>query len=92
MHPSPPTEPAHPPPPTQASIPAFLCARPCVGQVLQPGDVAVDATCGNGHDSLFMAQAIGPTGELHAVDLQVRTFACAGNSHRQCVACNNSSQ
>lgn len=44
----------------------------CVGmQVLQPGDVAVDATCGNGHDSLFMAQCIGPTGQLHAVDLQV---------------------
>lgn len=44
-------------------------------QVLQPGDVAVDATCGNGHDSLFMAQCIGSTGHLHAVDLQVRPSA-----------------
>lgn len=27
------------------------------GQLLQPGDLALDATCGNGHDTLFLAQA-----------------------------------
>lgn len=26
------------------------------GQVLRPGGVAVDATCGNGHDSLVLAK------------------------------------
>jgi ubiquinone/menaquinone biosynthesis C-methylase UbiE len=41
-------------------------------QVLRPGDVAVDATCGNGHDTLFMAQCVGPSGCVHAVDVQVR--------------------
>jgi hypothetical protein len=45
-------------------------------QVLRPGDTAVDATCGNGHDSLFMAQCIGPSGRLHAVDLQASGDMC----------------
>ncbi|MDX8430554.1 MAG: class I SAM-dependent methyltransferase [Candidatus Algichlamydia australiensis] len=39
-------------------------------KVLQPGDIAIDATCGNGNDSLFLAQLIAPTGQLHCIDLQ----------------------
>ncbi|GIL98242.1 hypothetical protein Vretimale_3650 [Volvox reticuliferus] len=39
-------------------------------QVLQPGDTAVDATCGNGHDTLFLAQAIGPNGHVYGFDIQ----------------------
>jgi predicted methyltransferase len=42
---------------------------------LQAGDVAVDATAGNGHDTLFLAEAVGPTGRVHAVDVQVRPCA-----------------
>ncbi|KAF6258318.1 putative rRNA methylase-domain-containing protein [Scenedesmus sp. NREL 46B-D3] len=44
-------------------------------QVLQPGDVAVDATCGNGHDTLFMAQRVGPCGAVYAIDLQESAVA-----------------
>ena len=32
----------------------------------------MDATCGNGHDSKWLAQAVGPTGMLYAFDIQVR--------------------
>ncbi|GFR43699.1 hypothetical protein Agub_g4809, partial [Astrephomene gubernaculifera] len=39
-------------------------------QVLRPGDIAVDATCGNGHDTLFLAQAVGPTGHVYGYDIQ----------------------
>eukprot|EP00890_Picochlorum_soloecismus_P004779 jgi/Picsp_1/5301/NSC_02662-R1_rrna methylase len=39
-------------------------------QVLQPGDVACDATCGNGHDSVFLANQIGPKGKLILIDIQ----------------------
>lgn len=47
--------------------------RPAVcAQVLRPGDVAVDATAGNGHDTLFLAQAVGPSGTVYAIDVQVR--------------------
>lgn len=45
-------------------------AQAAWAQVLRPGDTAVDATCGNGHDTLFLAQAVGPTGAVHAVDIQ----------------------
>ena len=39
-------------------------------QVVQPGDLVVDATCGNGHDTLALAQLVGPRGTVHAFDLQ----------------------
>ena len=35
-------------------------------EVLQPGDLAVDATMGNGHDTLFLAQLVGRTGHVYA--------------------------
>ncbi len=38
--------------------------------VLAPGATALDATCGNGHDTLFLARAVAPGGTVHAFDLQ----------------------
>ena len=37
---------------------------------LKPGDTAFDGTAGNGHDTLFLAQCVGPTGRVHAWDIQ----------------------
>lgn len=37
---------------------------------LGPGDLALDATAGNGHDTLFLALAVGPTGCVVALDVQ----------------------
>ncbi len=37
---------------------------------LQQGDLALDATAGNGHDTLFLARQVGPTGRVFAFDLQ----------------------
>eukprot|EP00951_Prasinocladus_malaysianus_P017692 scaffold139837_cov29-Prasinocladus_malaysianus.AAC.1 len=31
-------------------------------ELLRPGDIVVDATCGNGHDSTFLAARVGPKG------------------------------
>ncbi len=39
-------------------------------EVLQPGDIAIDATSGNGHDTLFLAQQVGATGKVYAFDIQ----------------------
>lgn len=41
-----------------------------VGPRLQPGDVVVDATAGNGHDTLFLAQRVLPGGQVIAFDIQ----------------------
>lgn len=39
---------------------------------VRPGDTVVDATCGNGHDTKWLAQAVGPSGRVVAIDIQVR--------------------
>ncbi|KAL4422236.1 hypothetical protein ABPG77_009711 [Micractinium sp. CCAP 211/92] len=39
-------------------------------QVVRRGDTVVDATCGNGHDTAYLAQAVGSTGTVHAFDIQ----------------------
>lgn len=42
----------------------FIC--PALGQCSR----AVDATSGNGHDTLFLAQNVGPGGHVYALDVQ----------------------
>jgi ubiquinone/menaquinone biosynthesis C-methylase UbiE len=37
---------------------------------LRPGDAAVDATCGNGHDTLWLARLVGPDGRVWGFDIQ----------------------
>ena len=37
---------------------------------LQPGDIAIDATAGNGHDTLFLAQLVKPQGCVFSFDIQ----------------------
>lgn len=45
-------------------------AQDAVTLVLRPGDTAIDATAGNGHDTLFLARAVGSTGNVFAFDVQ----------------------
>ncbi len=37
---------------------------------LKPGDYAVDATVGNGHDTLFLAKTLAPHGKVFGFDIQ----------------------
>lgn len=39
-------------------------------QVVRPGDRAIDATCGRGRDTLFLADLVGSTGKVWAFDVQ----------------------
>jgi predicted methyltransferase len=41
-----------------------------VAEVLRPGDLAVDATAGNGHDTCFLAECVGEDGHVWAFDIQ----------------------
>jgi predicted O-methyltransferase YrrM len=41
-----------------------------VSAVLKEGAIAVDATAGNGRDTLFLARLVGPGGRVYAFDLQ----------------------
>jgi predicted methyltransferase len=37
---------------------------------LREGDLAIDATAGNGYDTLFLAEQVGPSGKVIAIDIQ----------------------
>jgi predicted methyltransferase len=37
---------------------------------VKEGDTVVDATAGNGHDTVFLAQLVGENGRVHAYDIQ----------------------
>jgi 16S rRNA C1402 N4-methylase RsmH len=45
-----------------------------VCEVLQPGDLAVDLTTGKGRDTLALAEAVGPTGQVVAFDVQTEAL------------------
>lgn len=38
------------------------------------GGIAVDFTMGNGHDTLWLARAVGPSGKVYAFDIQEQAF------------------
>ena len=39
-------------------------------ETIQEGDVVIDATAGNGHDTVFLAECVGVTGRVLAFDVQ----------------------
>lgn len=45
-------------------------AHKLLAEVLQTGDLAVDLTAGNGHDTLFLWEKVGTTGTVLSFDIQ----------------------
>lgn len=45
-------------------------AKSLTAAVLEEGDIAVDATLGNGHDAAHLAQQVAPNGKLFGIDLR----------------------
>lgn len=43
-------------------------------QVIVKGDCVVDATAGNGHDTVFLAEAVGNEGRVIAIDIQAEAI------------------
>lgn len=52
------------------SPPVLSFAHDCVRDALSPGGVALDATAGNGHDTLALARGVQPNGRVFAFDIQ----------------------
>jgi predicted methyltransferase len=50
-------------------------AQAAVRAVLHPGDFVIDATAGNGHDSRFLCDGVGPTGRVFSFDIQREALA-----------------
>lgn len=45
-------------------------ARRLLVQAVGPGDIVIDATLGNGHDTTFLAGLVGETGTVFGFDIQ----------------------
>ena len=59
-------------------------AHSIIRRVLSRGDTAIDATAGNGHDTLFLAQQVGESGIVIAIDLQAEAIAATQNRLSLC--------
>lgn len=62
---------ASPPRITEGVLPF---AHRLLAAALRPGDAAVDATVGNGHDTLHLARCVGPRGRVVGFDVQERAL------------------
>lgn len=60
---------------TQRSLHSI--AHQAITARLAAGDWAIDGTVGNGHDTLLLAQTVGPTGRILGFDLQAQAIAAA---------------
>lgn len=61
-------------PPRPRPFRATLAAWDRVAEVVADGDFAVDATAGNGHDTVWLAERVGPHGRILACDIQSRAL------------------
>lgn len=52
-------------------------AHKLIGERLQPGERAIDATAGTGQDTLFLARACGRRGRVYAFDIQAEALSLA---------------
>jgi len=51
---------------------ARYLAAEALEKAISPGDTVVDATMGNGHDTLLLCRLVGPEGTVYAFDVQPR--------------------
>lgn len=55
-------------------------AHAAVRSVLAPGEIAIDATAGNGHDARFLLECVGESGRVFAFDVQPDALARTANA------------
>lgn len=61
------------------SRPLTELAHDLLRTVLEAGDHAVDATAGNGHDTRFLAEAVGDKGRVLGLDIQEAAIRVTGS-------------
>lgn len=61
-------------------VPLTTLAQSILAEHLRAGDLAIDATAGNGYDTEFLAKCVGPGGCVWAFDIQQQ--AIAATEHR----------
>ena len=62
---------------------ARYLAREVILRTVLPGDTVVDATMGNGHDTLMLCEAVGREGRVYAFDVQAQAVEETGKRLRE---------
>lgn len=62
-------------PSTAPSIRLTTVAHGIVSATVAAGDAVIDATAGNGFDTVFLSQLAGPTGRVYALDVQAEAIS-----------------
>ena len=57
-------------------------AHNLIKEVLHAGAIAIDATVGNGHDTLFLVEQVSPSGKVFGFDIQA---AAIESTHQKCL-------
>lgn len=50
-----------------------------IKKVLKEDDIAVDATCGNGHDTILLSELVGDSGHVYGFDIQKEAIESTKN-------------
>ncbi|MGZ8225402.1 MAG: class I SAM-dependent methyltransferase [Methylococcaceae bacterium] len=58
-------------------------AHQYLSEHLKPGAIAIDATVGNGHDTLFLVQQVGVTGKVYGFDIQAEAIGATQEKFQQ---------
>ncbi|MEI6068600.1 MAG: class I SAM-dependent methyltransferase [Methylococcaceae bacterium] len=65
-------------------------AHNLIKEVLHSGAIAIDATVGNGHDTLFLVEQVSPSGKVFGFDIQQAAIEstqekCLQTHHPECL-------
>ncbi|MEH7298835.1 class I SAM-dependent methyltransferase [Neobacillus drentensis] len=58
-------------------------ARNLLEKAVKPGDIVIDATLGNGHDTVFLAGLVGDSGKVYGFDVQEVAIAASKDRIQQ---------
>ncbi len=58
-------------------VKALVYCHSKIAEVVEKGDHVLDATCGNGKDTLFLANCVGNEGKVYAFDIQKEAISKA---------------
>lgn len=68
---------------------AVMMSHEMLNEVVEEGDVVVDATCGKGYDTVFLSKLVGNRGKVYSFDIQEIAIDIAKKNVADNACCDN---
>ena len=68
---------------------AVMMSHDMLKEVVEEGDVVLDATCGKGYDTVFLSKLVGDRGKVYSFDIQEIAVDIAKKNVADSVCCDN---